>query len=345
MADFEHHIADKPGTDRSSTATSSSVPDRDGAPVLTAALGLPLEFDGYRLVGMLGRGAMGVVFAAEDRLLARHVAIKVLLARHAHESGQSRFEREARILARLSHPNVLSIHRAGEVAGARYIVSELIRGQTLQALKTPIPQADVLRLAAGIAAGLAAAHRKGVLHRDLKPSNVMLSDDGEIKICDFGIAQLTHGEEDPPSVRSVGSRAADVTSTGGWVGTPRYLAPEIWGGGVASVHSDLFAFGALLFKLFTGRDALPGDDLDAIKQVALGPGPQRIAGSHVAPNSRLAILIDRCLESDPARRPASAEEVHAELVGIASPQRAPCQAPLRTVPLAPLKLSPPLLFS
>src|SRR5262245_24536467 len=150
----------------------------------------PPEFDEYRLVRPLGRGAMGQVYLAEDRLLDRPVAVKFLTAGEVSEAVRERFFVEARAVARLQHPNVVAIHRVGEVRKRPYLVSEYLRGQPLDAIDKPVPHERALTLAIGLARGLAAAHRRGVLHRDVKPANAFLTEDGTVKLLDFGLAKL-----------------------------------------------------------------------------------------------------------------------------------------------------------
>src|SRR5215468_6272071 len=142
----------------------------------------PSEFDGYRLLRPLGQGGMGKVFLGEDLLLERRVAVKFILEGFADEQKRARFLAEGRAIARLSHPNVITVHRVGEIDGRPYLVSEFIRGQNLRDLPKPIPWQRVLRIGIGVTRGLAAAHRRGVLHRDIKPSNIVLTDDGEVKL-------------------------------------------------------------------------------------------------------------------------------------------------------------------
>jgi serine/threonine protein kinase len=153
-----------------------------GSPAACAMKGLPAhaEFDRYRLIGLLGHGGMGTVYAAHDLLLDRQVAVKFPLMERADEETRQRFLAEARAIARLSHPNVVSIHRVGEVAGRPYLVAELVRGEGLARLATPVAWPRVLEIGQGLTRGLAAAHARGVVHCDIKPANAILSEDGEV---------------------------------------------------------------------------------------------------------------------------------------------------------------------
>ncbi len=293
---------------------------------------IPREFDGYRLIHPIGKGAMGEVFLAKELVLDREVAIKFVSVLHLGSRAHARFVREARAIARLQHPNVVAVHRAGEVAGRPYLVSELVRGRSLDKVPIPQPAAELLRIATGLAAGLAAAHRRGVLHRDLKPANALLSDDGEVKLCDFGVAKLLDAEAEPPEAPGEASALAatadesHITRPGTLIGTPRYLAPELWRLQPASAQSDLWALGAMLYELAHGKPPYPATRaLYDLCEAVLGGPPAPLAS--VAPDveARLAAIIDRCLDALPERRPASADELHASLLALIAPASAPAE--------------------
>src|ERR1043166_8595213 len=245
----------------------------------------PDEFEEYRLVRLLGRGAMGEVYLARDALLDRPVAVKFVRAA-ADPEARARFFTEARAIARLQHPNVVAIYRIAEVSGHPYLVSEYVRGRPLDQLDRPARSRQVLEIALDLARGLAAAHRCGVLHRDVKPANAMLSDDGHAKLLDFGLASVFDGtvadepSEPPPERIESGTHLAAIdatlspqlrwssgdtlTYTGGaaasgrsprpgvLVGTPLYMAPELWRGEPATRRSDLYSLGILLYELLVG---------------------------------------------------------------------------------------------
>ncbi|MGO9063618.1 MAG: protein kinase domain-containing protein [Myxococcaceae bacterium] len=289
----------------------------------------PAEFDGYRLIRPLGRGGMGHVYLGTDLLLERAVAIKFIAAEEVHQTLRERFLAEGRAIARLSHPNVVAIHRVSEVDGRPYFVSEYVRGQSLDALSRPLPWDKVLRIGIGLARGLSAAHRQGVLHRDIKPANAVLADGGEVKLLDFGLATLGPSEDGARSAASDGREPSPLARlpvdqstlefTGGrqrvgekLVGTPRYMAPELLQGEPASRRSDLYSLGAVLFELCVGHSPRRQE-----KDRSVPP----LEGQATAVNPRFASIIDRCLEVEPARRWTSADEVLDALEQVAPTHR------------------------
>ena len=220
----------------------------------------PAQIDEYQVGAPLGRGAVGQVFRGIDTRLARAVAIKFL----AHDPGpqaRDRFEREARAVARLSHPNVVAVYRVGEVDGRPYLVSELVDGRSLDCLPTPLPWREVLSIGLQVARGLRAAHAAGVLHRDIKPANIVRADDGSVKLLDFGLAKVleegepgSDGRAHPAALRSL-----SLTATGALVGTPLYMPPEAWRGAPTDARADVFSLGAVLYELCSGRPPLRAD--------------------------------------------------------------------------------------
>ncbi len=294
------------------------------------------EFDGYRLVSPLGRGAMGEVMLAHDTLLDRPVAVKLVTAAETDARSRDRFAVEARAIARLQHPNVVAVHRIGELDGVPYLVSEYVEGEPLDSLDPPLEERRVLRIAAGLAGALSMAHRRGVLHRDIKPANVILDGDGEAKLLDFGIAKLlpespaTETEqtptapeprrtEDPESTAIVSETenasdpTLDLTRAGATLGTPAYMAPEIWLGRPASTRSDVYSFGALLFALCSGNPPHAGLAVEELARVVPRRAPPAAANAAPSISPELGAVIDRCLALDPSDRFSDGEELRAAI--------------------------------
>jgi hypothetical protein len=256
----------------------------------------------YRIVGLVGRGGMGEVYRADDLRLGQPVALKFLppdLARDG--SRRNRLDAEARSARRVTHPNVCRVHDIGEVDGQPFLSMEFVDGEDLGSLLRRIgrlPRDKAIEIARQLCAGLAAAHEQGVLHRDLKPSNVMIDGRGKVRITDFGLALS----------------AADAT-VNVLAGTPAYMAPEQFSGNPPSIRSDLYALGLLLYEICTGRDPFAAPTFDErLRLKRRGPPspPSRVAGNLDPEVDR---IILRCLEPDPAARPASAPAVAAALPG------------------------------
>lgn len=272
-------------------AEATRTPARDFVP--------PAEFDDYVILQELGRGHMGSVYLAEDALLARQVAIKFIAGVDPDLEARQRFLMEARAAARIQHPNVLGVYRIGELGDRLYIVSELVRGKALSELPRPMPWRDVLAIAIDLARGLAAAHRKGVVHSDVKAANAMLTEDGIAKLVDFGLARVAHDGDDDPSDAGVG--------------TPDYMAPEVWAGRTPTRRSDVYSFGAMLFELVSGRPPFADvPALDLARVVGERPAPP-LAELATGVDPRFAQLVARCLEREPARRFGSGEELREAL--------------------------------
>ena len=261
--------------------------------------GPPPEFDDYVILRELGRGQMGRVYLAEDALLARQVAIKFIAGVEPDLAARQRFIMEARAAARIQHPNVVAVYRVGELAERPYIVSELVRGTPLSELPRPMPDASVLELGVALARGLAAAHRRGVIHCDIKLGNAMVTEDGIAKLVDFGLARIVH-------------EGADEGAPGPVVGTPDYMAPEVWMGRAPSRASDVYSLGAVLFELLAGQPPFAEVPAHELQAAATRSRPDLEAH---CPNSdmRLVRVVERCLDPDPAKRYDSGEELREAL--------------------------------
>jgi eukaryotic-like serine/threonine-protein kinase len=283
----------------------------------------PSELDEYRLIQPLGRGGMGSVWLAEDRLLDRLVAVKFIARAEPDQRTRERFAFEARATARLSHVNVVTVHRYGEVGGRPYLVSEYIRGDSLDKLAKPIAWERALELGVALARGLAAAHRHGIVHRDIKPANAILAADGEVKLVDFGLAALGH--ESGAAARGRGPATDAPTDLGPIAGTPRYLAPEVRLGEAAGRRSDVYQIGCILYELVTGRapilDWIGGETttLTAERTSREHPAWRRALavaslGDRIgAGGARFAAVVDRCLRHDPRERFGSGDELREAL--------------------------------
>jgi eukaryotic-like serine/threonine-protein kinase len=281
----------------------------------------PPAFDEYRILHLLGRGAMGQVYLAQDTLLDRLVAVKFIATRVPAEGDlRTRFRVEARAIARLHHPNVVMVYRVGEVQGEPYLVSEYVRGERLDELVTPVPWPRLLTIAIDLSRGLAAAHRHGVLHRDIKPANAMVAPDGVTKLLDFGLAKLFEASavtpsdaQDPLAIEWLGMahRATLELSpaTGAVVGTPLYLAPEVWRQEPATRNSDIYSLGVVLYELATGGSPYAGKSIAELR-AAVTTTPLRTLGEVAGGlDARFAAVVDRCVAIDPAQRFESGDAV------------------------------------
>jgi WD40 repeat protein/serine/threonine protein kinase len=381
----------------------------------------PRTLEEYELVRLLGRGGMGQVWLAQDTLLERPVAIKFIVGERVDANARARFLTEARAIARLDHPNVIRVHRVGELDGRPFLVSEYLQGQSLDRAPRPIELGDAHALALGLARGLAAAHRRGVLHRDVKPANTFLTTDRQLKLLDFGLAKVIDEAEvvevsavpalrhvsmaetvdgstpreasaarqvsmaetvdgatpreleatlPSDSARGIASSGApdtrlvvperDVTlpapvsqaatpaskssRNGGFgerrgpsgsterdasgrrsgrspaatlagvlMGTPLYMAPDLWAGQPATMQTDVYALGATLYELITGRPPHEASSLSLLASLTHTREATPVRTLRPEVPAALARVIERCLQRDPARRFASAVDVCAEL--------------------------------
>ncbi len=345
----------------------------------------PQEFDEYQLVRLLGQGSMGRVYLARDTVLDRAVAIK-FMSNVADAEDRERFFVEARAVARLQHPNVVTVHRVGELAGYPYLITEYIRGKSLNELPLPVAWRKVLELGVGLARGLAAAHRHGVLHRDIKLANALLNENGEVKLLDFGLAKLIdptaadpsqhqpeladalnaaasavqrHTAEQarrsgphPPvadeehggartssqrmqsaailstsmsetlSAANAGARRpSGLTQVGTLLGTPNYMAPELWRAEPATRRSDVYALGVLLYILASGWPPTEANTIVELATLMQEQEPRGLLEREPRCDPRLAAIVDRCLRRDPFERYASGEDLLAALEALAASGR------------------------
>jgi hypothetical protein len=260
----------------------------------------------YEIVAPIGVGGMGEVYRAYDTRLGRDVAIKVLPRTLANDpDALARFEREARAVAAINHPNILALHDIGTEGGIAHAVMELLEGETLRKRldSGPLPPRKALEWAVQLALGLAAAHDRGIVHRDLKPENVFLTHDGRLKILDFGVARRSEPATD------VNRNLTTTTEPGVFIGTPAYASPEQVLGEPATPRSDLFAFGVVLYELLTGTNPFRRETVADTMTAILRVDPPPLAGAvHGVPPAALRV-IDHCLEKQPSERPSSARDV------------------------------------
>jgi serine/threonine-protein kinase len=269
---------------------------------------MTLEWVGpYRIVGRLGAGAMGEVYLGEDPRLCRKVALKTVPDANRTEEARKRLRSEARAAARLTHPNVAAVYDVVEANDAVHVVMEYVAGETLarRVREKPLPVDEALDVGIQLADALVEAHAAGVIHRDLKPNNVMLTPDGRAKVLDFGLARMspTVGDRDASS-------AGEPLDEGRIVGTPAYMAPELFAGQPADARSDIYSLGVTLFEALTGRRPFHVPDLAAALRV--GPTP-RAGQFNSAITPSLEALVARAMARSRAERFGSAAELAAAL--------------------------------
>jgi serine/threonine protein kinase len=290
----------------------------------------------YRVLEILGGGGMGVVYKAEDLKLGRRVALKFLPEELGEDAtALERFEREARAASALDHPNICAIHEFGEHDGQPFMVMPLLEGQTLRdriaARTAPFTTDELVNVAIQIAGGLEAAHEKGIIHRDIKPANIFVTDRGEAKILDFGLAKLapdltaagvSHRQEEykGDNVRGAGQEQKKIagsnpslTLTGAAMGTAGYMSPEQVRGEKLDARTDLFSFGLVLYEMATGLQPFKGNTLPALRDAILTHSPVPVRQLNPALPLRLEAIINIALVKDREARYQTASEMHSDL--------------------------------
>ena len=272
-------------------------------------------FGHYQIVAKIGAGGMGEVYRAVDSRLGRDVAIKVLPSHMSASSDvRARFEREARTISQLNHPNICTLHDVGVENGVNFLVLEFIEGETLGALlaRGPLSVKQLLTIGREITEALERAHEAGIIHRDLKPGNVMIADSG-IKLLDFGLARpagITDNQVLPDQSKTA---AMPLTTLGAIVGTIQYMSPEQLEGREIDARTDIFALGCVLFEMATGRRLFDGPSSAAVMSLILHAGPEKTADLEAAAPAPLAKVIRRCLKKNPDERYQTVAELGAEL--------------------------------
>jgi Tol biopolymer transport system component len=280
----------------------------------------------HEVLALLGQGGMGVVYQARDTKLGRDVAIKVLPEAFAHDPQRlSRFQREAKLLASLNHPNIATIHGLEESNGTHYLVMELVPGETLRervAREGALPVEETLKIGVQIADALEAAHEKSIIHRDLKPANVKVTPEGKVKVLDFGLAKAFAGEESGSDPSNSPTLSQAATLQGVILGTAAYMSPEQARGKAVDKRTDIWAFGAVLFELLTGKQAFTGEDITEILAAVVRAEPDWQALPAATP-TKVCDLLRRCLQKDKTLRMQAAGDIRIEIVeALAAPPTA-----------------------
>ena len=280
----------------------------------------------YQVTAKIGEGGMGEVYQARDTKLDRDVALKVLPEAFTSDPDRlARFEREAKVLASLNHPNIGSIYGLEEAEGVRALVLELVEGPTLvdRIKQGPIPIDEALPIAKQIAEALEAAHERGVIHRDLKPANIKVRDDGTVKVLDFGLAKAFQPDASDPnmSMSPTISLTAAATQMGMVIGTAAYMSPEQAKGKVVDKRADVWAFGAVLYEMLTGARPFAGDDVSETLARVIDREPDWAA----LPDNVLPVLstfLRRCLHKNPKKRIRDIGDVSLAMEGAFETMRA-----------------------
>jgi Tol biopolymer transport system component len=275
---------------------------------------IPSTLGHYQILRSIGAGGMGEVYLAEDNRLGRKVALKVLAASMAADpERRGRFEREARAIAALNHPNIVTIHSVEEHEGVVFLTMELVEGKTLSELipRQGMTLEQVLKIAIPLADAVGAAHQRGITHRDLKPANVMVGEDGRVKVLDFGLAKLQEYTALDASTATLGS--AQLTGEGKIMGTVAYMSPEQAEGKPVDPRSDIFSLGIMLFELATGERPFRGDTNMSLLSAILKDQPRSITELRQDLPRDFARMLKRCLAKDPDERYQTAKDLRNDL--------------------------------
>ena len=273
----------------------------------------------YKILSLLGAGGMGEVYRSNDTRIGREVAVKILPSHFSQDPDRlRRFEQEARAAGMLNHPNVVAIYDTGSKNGSPYLVTELLQGEGLdQKLRGhPLPVRKAIDYALQIAKGLSAAHEKGIIHRDLKPGNIFITKEGRVKVLDFGLAKLTHPEASLSP--SAPLENTDLTDTGVVLGTIVYMSPEQVRGLKVDHRSDIFAFGAVLYEMLSGKRPFSGESQIEVMHAILKTDPSEFLQINPKVPAGLERIVRRCLEKDPDHRFQSTRDLAFALESLSS---------------------------
>lgn len=285
---------------------------------------IPMSVDvGTRLgsleiTALLGRGGMGEVYRARDTKLGRSVAVKILPEAFAQNPDRiARFNREAKVLASLNHPNIATLHAKEEFDGKHFLVMELVEGETLaeRIVRGRMAVDQALKIAQQIAEALEAAHEKGVVHRDLKPANVKITPDGKVKVLDFGLAKAMGSAPASVSLSESPTLSMAATEAGAIFGTAAYMSPEHARGLNVDARSDIFSFGCVLYEMLTGQQAFQGETVADVLAGVMAREPD-LSALPARLNPRITDLLRRCIEKTPKRRWYAAADVRLEIEAI-----------------------------
>src|SRR6476646_6525169 len=307
----------------------------------------------YRILEPIGEGGMGEVYAAEDTRLHRRIALKVLPRLVADDPERRlRFEREAQAIAALNHPNIVTIHSVEEADGTPFLTMEMVEGKPLTEVipRGGMPLPTLLKIAIAISDAIAAAQQRGITHRDLKPANVMVTDEGRVKVLDFGVAKLRDLEIAAAGDDLTRSPTRQLTGEGKIIGTVAYMSPEQAEGKPVDPRSDIFAVGVLLHEMATGDRPFKGDTNVSIISSILKDTPALVTDLNPGLPTDLARIIRRCLAKDPGRRYQTAADLRNDLEdlkqdldsgvsAITTRPVAPPRSSARWIPLAAIALA------
>jgi serine/threonine protein kinase len=279
-------------------------------------LSIGTQLGSHEITALLGKGGMGEVYRARDLKLKREVAIKILPEEFSCDADRvNRFQREAEVLASLNHPNIAGIHDLAVANGSRYLVLELVEGETLadRIARGPIPVEEALHMAIQICEALEAAHEHGIIHRDLKPANVKITPEGKLKVLDFGLAKAYN---DNPSNANLSNSPTMMsmagTNPGIILGTAAYMSPEQAKGRAVDRRTDIFAFGCILYEMLTGKRAFDGEDVTDILGAVLRIEPDWTLLPKDLP-AGVRNLVRLCLQKSPKNRRSNATDVRLDI--------------------------------